>query len=141
MPDFSLIPLDLPEGARRRLLLLEVDGKVPYAVFEKEMSKSGKRKEMQKISVLFDEIAMGRDVPPNAIKPIKGRLSNDNWEEFELRKNQVRVYFFVIPPDGNIIVLGEFKKNDKQQRKTIGYFQELKQQFKEFYPLMKIEEE
>jgi hypothetical protein len=45
----------------------------------------------------------------------------------------LRVYFFLIPPDDNVIIVGEFKKGNKQQSNTIDRFRELKTAFKTFY--------
>lgn len=72
-------------------------------------------------------------ITKNAQKPVKGRPADDEWEEWELRQKEVRVYYFLIPPDKKIIVVGEFKKGTKEQQKTIREFQKLKQEFKTAY--------
>lgn len=112
-----------------------------YPTFEEAMRKAGKRKELDILAARFESLALGDSLPPNAIKPIKGRPSDDDWEEFELRNKSLRVYLFVKPPNGNIIVMGEYKKGAKDQRKTISEFQQLKQAFKAQYLSEKSEEE
>lgn len=133
MPTFALREVEINVRAVRRVFVLEVDGKSPYDDFVKRMIKAGNRKDLSKISILLDDYAMGKDLPPNANKPLNGVAQDDEWKEFELRKNQLRVYYFLVPPDDNIVVLGEFKKGNKGQRNTIEEFRQLKKAFKIFY--------
>ena len=141
MPVFDLVPVEIPGPSSRKVFLLEIDGDIPYGDFEKKMNKAGKRKELASIRVYFQRLANGQPIPPNSIKPLKGGIDNDDWKEFELRQKSLRVYFFVIPPDGNIIVMGEYKKSAKDQRNIIARFQEIKMAFKEHYQSAKPEEE
>lgn len=141
MPVFDLVPVLFPLPVVREISFLKVDGKVLYPTFEEAMRKAGKRKELDILAARFESLALGDSLPPNAIKPIKGRPSDDDWEEFELRNKSLRVYLFVKPPNGNIIVMGEYKKGAKDQRKTISEFQQLKQAFKAQYLSEKSEEE
>jgi hypothetical protein len=141
MPVFDLVPVLFSFPVEREVSFLTVDGKALYPAFEKTMRKAGKRKELDLLAARFESLALGESLPPNAIKPIKGRPAGDDWEEFELRNKSLRVYLFVKPPNGNIIVMGEYKKGAKDQRKTIAEFQELKQAFKAQYLKLKNEEE
>ncbi|MEM9524959.1 MAG: hypothetical protein AAGA31_00050 [Bacteroidota bacterium] len=133
MPTFNLLPLEVPARAVKSIYVLEVDGASPFADFAGKMKKAGKKSDLSKIEVLLEELALGRTLPNNACKPLRGVPKDDNWQEFELRKNQLRVYFFLIPPDDNVIVVGEFKKGNKQQIQTIAEFRRLKAAFKIFY--------
>lgn len=143
MPVFTLRFFESTPNALRRVALLEIDGKAPYFDFVTKMKKSGKKKEIDRINTIITELMVGDELPPNTIKEIKGRPSNDDWKEFELRHKRLRVYFFLVPPDGNIVVMGEYKKDEKTQRKTVKSFQELKQLFKKSFlnDLVKFEEE
>lgn len=143
MPIFTLRELEIDVKKVRRIFLLEVDGKSPFADFEKRMTKAGKRNDLSKIGVLLEDLALGLDLPNNANAPLRGVDHEDEWKEYELRKNQLRVYYFLIPPNSNVIVLGEFKKakkDNKEQKETIAEFRRLKQAFKLFYTT-KYEEE
>lgn len=141
MPTFALKKMELPITASVEVCWLEIDGSAPFQDFTASMEKSGKRSDLVKLSVLFEEIAHGRQLPRNAIKELKGVPAEDDWREYELRKNQLRVYFFLIPPDNNVVVMGEFKKKDKEQRKNITKFREIKAAFKAAYLRGELEEE
>lgn len=141
MPVFDLIPVLFSFPVEREVSFLKIDGKAHYLAFEKSMRKAGRRKELDLLAARFESLALGEPLPPNAINPIKGRPSDDDWEEFELRNKSIRVYLFVKPPNGNIIVMGEYKKGAKDQRKTIAEFQQIKQAFKTQYLNSKLEEE
>lgn len=140
MAEFKLIPVETSEEASQKIYLLEIDGETPFINFEKKMRRAGMRRELAKIREHFESLASGLLVPPNSIKTIKGKQTEDDWKEFELRQKSLRVYFFIIPPDGKVVVLGEYKKGSKEQRKTIERFQYLKSEFKLFYQ-NKLEEE
>ncbi|MEO0732894.1 MAG: hypothetical protein AAFZ52_08670 [Bacteroidota bacterium] len=134
MPSFRLLPLEVPARAVRSVSVLEVDGKAPFRDFAGRMRKAGKKADLRKIDALLDDLALGRTLPPNACKPLnRGTKEADDWQEFELRKNQLRVYFFLIPPDNSIVVIGEFKKGNKQQTAAIAEFRRLKEAFKTHY--------
>jgi len=141
MPTFVLKEMDLPVTAQVKVCWLEIDGSSPYAAFEKRMLKSGNQRDLNKLAVLFEAIAHGEQIPKNALKELKGVPSEDDWREYELRKNQLRVYYFLIPPDNTVVVMGEFKKGEKQQKKNIKKFREIKAAFKTAYLLGELEEE
>ncbi len=113
--------------------MLEVDGRLPLEVYRKRMKKAGNLADLEKIDALLEDCAMGKDLPPNAHSPLRDVPHEDQWKEFEFKKNQLRVYYFLIPPDNNVVVLGEFKKGNKGQRETIAEFRRLKAAFKEYY--------
>ena len=141
MPTFALKRMELPVTAQIGVSWLEIDGVAPFEAFTTSMQKSGKKGDLVKLSVLFEEMAHGRQIPPNALKELRGVPVDDDWREYELRKNQLRVYFFLIPPDNNVVVMGEFKKKDKEQRKNIKKFREIKAAFKAAYLRGELEEE
>ena len=132
MSKFRLIPLEQPLNATKQVYILEVDGKSPYLDFLKKMHKFGKKKEVNFFSALLEDLALGYDLPPNACKPLRGVPQDDDWKEFELKKKDLRSYFFLLPPDGNVIVLGELKKGDKQQLQTISEFRVLKSAYRTY---------
>lgn len=133
MPTFKLLPIETPAAAVRSIYVLEIDGSSPYAEFYGKMKKAGKKSDLRKIEILLDELALGKSLPANACKPLRGVPEADGWKEFELRKNQLRVYFFLIPPDDNVIVIGELKKGNKQQTHTIEAFRGIKAAYRTFY--------
>lgn len=125
--------------AIRPVYFLEIDGKVPFEQFTQDAQKAGRRGDIVKILGLLDQIAQGHELPPNANRELREVAAEDKWREFELRKNQTRVYYFVLPPDGRVVVLGEVKKEAKQQRATIARFRSMKAAYKRF--VQKNEEE
>jgi len=143
VPVFTLRYFESIPGAIKRIAVLEIDGKAPYQDFAIKMSKSGNRKEFDRLKAAIDELMLGNRLPPNKVKEIREKTTDDGWKEFELRHKRLRIYYFLVPPDGNIIVMGEYKKSDKAQRKTIRSFQEIKQLFKEAFldDQIKFEEE
>lgn len=104
------------------------------------MRKAGKKRELRQFDALLEDLALGYDLPPNACKPLREVTAEDEWQEFELKKKDLRSYFFLLPPDGNVIVLGELKKGRKQQKETIREFRALKAAYRT-YLLSQSEEE
>lgn len=96
------------------------------------MLKAGKKKELGQFDALLEDLALGYDLPPNACKPLRGVAADDNWQEFELKKKSLRSYFFLLPPDGNVIVLGELKKGNKEQKQMISEFRALKAAYRAY---------
>jgi len=141
MNTFALHQIEMPVRAVRRVMELEVDGRTLFQDFRKRMIKSGNRKELGLIDGLLEDFAMGLELPPNANKALRGVSSDDDWKEFELKKKELRVYYFLIPPDDSVIILGEFKKSAKEQRNTIVEFRDLKAAFKKYYISQNKEEE
>ena len=133
MPTFVLRQVDFDLGNSRRVYLLEINGKTPYQQFQQKMVKSGNQSDLQKLDASLDFWARGNDLPPNTQKFLKGSESSE-WREFELRKNQLRLYCFTIPPQDAVVVLGEIKKGAKGQRETIAKFRRIKQEFRQHYP-------
>lgn len=140
MPTFRLIPIEQPVRAVNKVFVLEVDGKSPYLNFVSKMRKAGKKRELRQFDALLEDLALGYDLPPNACKPLREVTAEDEWQEFELKKKDLRSYFFLLPPDGNVIVLGELKKGRKQQKETIREFRALKAAYRT-YLLSQSEEE
>lgn len=139
MPTFRLIQIEQPLRAVKKVFVLEIDGKAAYFDFVARMRKAGKKKELSQFDALLEDLALGYDLPPNACKPLREVSANDDWKEFELKKKDLRSYFFLLPPDGNVIVLGELKKGNKQQLQTIREFRKLKAAYRNH--LAQIEEE
>ncbi|NJC27859.1 hypothetical protein [Neolewinella antarctica] len=133
MPTFALCKVELPIHAPVSVYWLEVDGRAPYLTFEKKMLKAGNKKELSRLAVYLEELAYGRSLPNNAIKELRGVPAEDTWREFELRVKQLRLYYFLLPPDGRVIVLGQIKKGDKEQAKAIAELRQLKAGFKAAY--------
>lgn len=79
MPEFSLQKVDFPVQAVRKTYLLLVDGKSPFAKFEKTMRKAGKTRDLQKVAGLLQSFALGKEIPPNACKELRGVSAEDDW--------------------------------------------------------------
>lgn len=105
------------------------------------MRKAGKRKELVRVQTYLDQLSRGLDLPPKAFRPLKGRPIDDDWPEYELRIDRLRVYLFYQPTSHCIVVCGELKKGNKNQRKTIASMQEWKQAYRHHFLAKKTEEE
>lgn len=95
------------------------------------MKQAGRRKELITLQTWLAEIAAGRSLPPKRYKKLRDQSAEDEWTEYELRVGRMRVYLFHYPPRYRVIVLGEIKKSDKQQRKSIKHLRNVKEQYRQ----------
>lgn len=143
MPDYKLIPVALPPGVPGKISILEINGRSPYKKFVKKAMKSGLTKQIDSINTTLINMAKGIQLPTKLAMPLSGKPADDDWEEYRIRKDPLRSYIFVIPPDNHVIVYGEIKKNPKKaggQDEIITNLQAEKQVFKAWYLAQKEEE-
>jgi hypothetical protein len=143
MPDYKLIPVPLPPDVSGKISILEINGRRPYEKFVKKAKKSGLTKQVDSVFAALVSMAKGLKLPPKLAKPLSGKPADDDWQEFRIRKDPLRSYIFVIPPDNHVIVFGEIKKDPKKaggQDEIIANLQAEKQAFKAWYLAQKEEE-
>ena len=96
----------------KKLFKIIINGKCPFDDFFNTTPKTTNNlnKIFEEITAILTLLIEGHDIPPNKRHPI-----GDN--EFEIRVNRSRLYYFYIPPLNNIIVLGHFNKRSEDQQK------------------------
>lgn len=141
MSTFTLHPLELSEHAPIEVCYLQIGNRTPLLDFQKMAERSGLKKDLIKLSVYLRSIAFEAPLPKKLHKELRDVPAEDDWREYELKQGRLRLYYFLIPPDKSAVILGELKKGDKDQRKTIARFRKIKEEFKEWYLANQNEEE
>jgi putative component of toxin-antitoxin plasmid stabilization module len=107
---------------RIKIFKLQVDGLIPYDVFEEAIKRDGNfEKELINVQAILKQYAEMKGLPDKKFKPLQG--CTDAYTEFEIKTKNLRVYLFKEEKTGSIIVCGG-KKNT--QRKDISEFLRLK---------------
>ena len=120
----------LPPNLQNNFQQLVIDDNCPSDDFFASMENSGNQaKNVEKLQTIILQIARGIRVPPNWCKELKHRDKKDSYPDFELRANQLRLYFFEDEEEGKIIVLGELKKGKKTQNKAIKKMRKIKLEY------------
>lgn len=83
---------------------------------------NNKKKIIEELDAYLTLLIEGEDIPPNKLHKIGSN-------EFEIRVNRTRLYFFFDHPNRNIIVLGHYNKKKDDQQEYIDKFRKLKNQY------------
>lgn len=114
------------ENRKEDFYKLSCDGKCLYDDFCKKVQKSGNFKnDLIKVESIIAILSEGRPMPQ--LKKLSGRKEKtDPYQDYELKVGRLRVYLFKDEDTGNVIVLGEIKKDIKQQRIHIATLRDIK---------------
>lgn len=125
MHKFELERIDLadPLEEKHTVYKLIINGRCEFDKFyEKTMRSGNNRLHMEKAINYLRLRAVDNLNVPNRIKFL-------GPDEFEVKAKQIRLYAFILPKRGDIIVLGEIKKGKDKQSKNIERMREIKIEF------------
>jgi hypothetical protein len=112
MYKFALHKIEQVKG-KISFFKLEVDGKCEFDEFCKMMEGTGKRKELSSMLAIMDSAANLRIMPKTRYRELKGRKKADKTKDYEVKKDEFRIYLFKID-EGNVVVFGSFKSKQKE---------------------------
>lgn len=127
MANFALLEISA-SGSSVKFYKLVSNGRCLFDKFRKECEKSQYRKNLADADAIIDSLSRGEIVPPKKHSKLKHRDKNDNIEDFEIRCGRVRVYYFIDPQNGSIVVLGNIKE-EKEQKSDIRTLRRLKHEY------------
>jgi hypothetical protein len=73
----------------------------------------------------MDSVANLKYIPKNRYRELKGRKKSDKIKDFEIKKDDIRIYLFK-DLAGNVVIFGGFKNN---QVKDIARLRRIKNEF------------
>lgn len=124
MNKFALEEVTEIRGKIKFYYLIE-DGDNLYKLFEDEVIKSNNlSKQLNTVQARMQEVAMMQLLPQKKLKEITP--SNERVKEYEIKTDDLRVYFIKEEHTGNIILLGGQKNT---QKKDIRKFRSLKKRY------------
>ena len=125
MRKFELERIDLadPLEEKHTVYKLKINGRCEFDKFYDKTMRSGNNKIHMEKAINYLRLRAVNDMNiPNRIKFL-------GPDEFEVKAKQIRLYAFVLPKRGDIIVLGEIKKGKGKQSKNIERMREIKAEF------------
>lgn len=128
MTTFALEKIDIP-GSIRHVYKLKRNGRCLFDDFCKEIDAS-KNMTTHKLHTIIKLMAQSptRNLP--WISEVKSRPKNDNHKEYEVKfGKQLRAYFFIDKSYGAIFVLGELKKKESGQQRSIEQMRAIKTEY------------
>jgi hypothetical protein len=117
MRNFVLHKIDQVKG-KISFYRLEIDGRCEFNDFCNELEMTGKTNVLATILAIMDSVANLQFLPKTKYRELKGRLKSDKVKDFEVKKDEYRVYLFKID-DGNIVAFGGYKKDQKEDIKRL----------------------
>ena len=115
MPIFTLQEITEVKGNQKFYKLLK-DGFCEFDDFETD-ARINYNAEMNSIYYQLDLLSRGLKLYEKKFKILKGGIKH--LTECEIKSKNLRVYYFIDKPKGNIIITGGYKKN---QKKDINHF-------------------
>ncbi len=115
MSKFALLKIDTVKGDRK-FSKLEIDGYCEFDDYEVNV-RVNYDSQMNSIYHRMDSLSRGEKLPPKQFRILKGGLKNVT--ECEIKTDNLRVYYYIDKKDGNIIIIGGYKKG---QEKDINRF-------------------
>jgi len=113
MSNFALIKIEAVKG-RQKFYKLVKDGICEFDEFEAEARRNF-NSEMNTIYRRFNSISLGRRLPLTQNRILDGGIKNVT--ECEVKSKHLRIYYFIDKFNGNIVILGGYKKNQKRDIK------------------------
>lgn len=112
---------------KKQVYELYINGKCLIREFIKAKSKDGiSESSIKKLFAILESYANGIRLPYKKFHPLKGIKKGDKYTEYECKSDHLRLYFFLDPTIGDIILLGGDKNN---QDSDVNKFRSLKKQF------------
>ena len=125
MSKFALIKIEAVKG-KLSFFKLQKDGNCKFNDFENE-ARQNYNSEINSIYHRLNVLASGRRLPEKQFRILN---SNDtNVTECEIKTKHLRVYYFIDKENGNIIITGGYKTN---QKKDLNHFRNTIKQYLEY---------
>lgn len=125
MSKFALIKIEAVKG-KLSFFKLQKDGNCKFNDFENE-ARQNYNSEINSIYHRLNVLASGRRLPEKQFRILN---SNDtNVTECEIKTKHLRVYYFIDKGNGNIIITGGYKTN---QKKDLNHFRNTIKQYLEY---------
>ena len=128
MPRFALKEVDNIKGPIK-FFKLEIDGRCEVDEFLETLERNGRKKDVKKLTALMDMLSNRVNLPPTKHKHLQGvDDENDVFEEWEIKHDEIRLYYFNFEKD-KIIVFGARKNKIKAQRKDVKRLRSIKNEY------------
>lgn len=138
MSKFELEEIEI-EGAIHKFYKLKKDDKCFYDDFIEEIKdkfdiSDDEESILDELDALIEDISLDNPVPPKKHKQLKKRPKNFPYTDYEIRTgtSRLRVYYIKEKRTGKVIILGEYKKGEKAQQKTIKKMRRIAKEYHEF---------
>lgn len=109
---FVLLKIEQVKG-KINFYKLQIDGRCEFDEFCEVLEKAGERTTLNTIYATMESVANLKFLPRKKFWPLKGRKKNDIIKDYEIKKDENKVYLFK-DEAGNIIVFGSTKNNQKE---------------------------
>lgn len=93
---------------------LEIDGKCEFENFCESVEGKEEEKSLRSIYAIMDSVANLKYIPKTKYRELKGRKKSDKIKDFEIKKDDIRVYLFKAE-EGHIVVTAGYKKDQKKE--------------------------
>lgn len=128
MHDFRLIGFEEVYGLFRFYKLVK-DNNCQYNDFETIINKEGTyATELNRAKAIMEDFANKKSLPITKLRPLT-QDRDEKYKEYEIKTENLRVYFFILPGRGDIVVLGGKKT---KQKKDIKIFRKIKNEYLNF---------
>ncbi len=112
MRKFALIRIEQVKG-KLQFFKLQTDGICEFDQFCESLERTGNKKQLSTIYAIMDLVANLHYMPKSKYRELKGRRKSDKVKDFEIKKDDIRIYLFK-DQSGNIVVFGGFKRNQTE---------------------------
>jgi hypothetical protein len=116
---------------KQKIFKLKIEDKCPFDEFCEELEKSekGKKDLMVIQSRLYDVAKLNYDKLPKTKFKELSRDKSDPYKDYEIKLKNYRLYFFKDKDNGQIIVFGAKKGNNKKQSRDIARMRKTKMDY------------
>jgi len=111
MHTFALKRIEQVKG-KINFFKLEIDGKCDFDDFCKSFVSPEEKKVLAVIYATMDSVANLKFLPKTKYRELKGRRKSDKIKDFEIKKDDIRVYLFK-DKTGQIVVFAGCKNDQK----------------------------
>ncbi|MGD9993479.1 MAG: hypothetical protein AB7S69_09285 [Salinivirgaceae bacterium] len=116
MPKYSLNKIVEIEG-KQEIYKLEIDDSCQFDDFEREIVKRKQyEEELTSILAHIEDFSNNKTLPEKKFKILNKSDKKDRIKEYEFKSRNLRVYG-IKAPDGQIIIMGGYKSNQKKDLK------------------------
>jgi len=133
MQDFRLLDIEEIQGLFRFYKLVK-NSICQFDDFESLINNEGTyATELNRAKAIMEDFANKLSLPITKLRPLT-QDRNEKFKEYEIKTENLRVYFFILPGRGDIVVLGGKKT---KQKKDIKIFRKIKNEYLKFLNLKK----